>query len=122
MQPAPMMIPRPFRVLVFVLACLTVVWGSLTPTSALPGVTLWDKFEHAGAYLVLAALGAAAFPSRLRRLAVGLFLGGIGVEVAQSLMGLGRQGDPLDALANTAGIALGLGLALAARRLLDARP
>jgi VanZ family protein len=122
MQPAPMMISRPFRILVFVLACLAVVWGSLTPTSALPGVTLWDKFEHAGAYLVLSVLGAAAFPFRFRRLAAGLFLGGVGVEVAQSLMGLGRQGDPVDALANTVGIALGLGLALAARRIFNPRP
>lgn len=116
-----MMIPRPLCITVFVLACLAVTWASLTPSSSLPGVTLWDKVEHAGAYLVLAALGAAAFPSRLRRLAAGLFLGGVGVEVAQSLMGVGRQGDPMDALANSVGIALGLGLALAARRLFLAR-
>lgn len=109
------MIPRPIRIAVFVLACLTVAWASLTPTTALPSVSLWDKAEHGIAYLGLAVIGAWAFSRRLTRLAVGLFLGGVGVEVLQSAMGLGRQGDPADALANTAGITLGLLLALAIR-------
>jgi len=39
------------------------------------------------------------------------------VEVLQSTMGLGRQGDALDAVANSTGIAIGLLIALALRRL-----
>jgi len=111
------MIPRPLRLALFAFACLAVAWASLVPTTALPGVSLWDKAEHAGAYLVLTVLGAAAFPARLTRLTVGLFIGGVGIELLQSLMGLGRQGDPADALANTLGIALGLGVTLAIRAL-----
>ncbi len=111
------MLPRPFRIVIFTLACTVIVWLSLAPTTALPSVTLWDKFEHAGAYLGLALLGAWAFPGRTWPLAGGLFALGVGVEIAQATMGWGRQGDPADALANTIGIALGLLLARGLREL-----
>jgi VanZ family protein len=110
------MVPRPLRIAVFAVACCVIGWLSLAPTTTIPGLfTLWDKIEHAVAYLGLALIGAYAFPRRLTRLAIGLFFGGIGVEILQSTMGLGRQGDPYDALANTIGIATGLMLTLAIR-------
>lgn len=113
-----MVVPAPVRIAVFALACCVIAWLSLSPTEALPqGLTFWDKAEHALAYLALALLGAWAFPGRLGRLAIGLFLAGVGVEILQSTMGLGRQGDPWDAVANSTGIAAGLLIALAARRL-----
>ncbi len=115
------MLPRPLRIAVFVLACLVVGWASLAPSSALPSVTLWDKVEHLTAYFGLAVIGAYAFPRRLTRLAAGLFGGGVGIEIAQSLMGWGRQGDPADALANTFGIALGLLVTLAIRELIKVK-
>lgn len=107
------MIPRPVRVALFAAACLAVLWLSLSRTSVVvvPGVTLWDKAEHAGAYLTLAILGAWALGGARWSLAVGLFAFGVGVEFAQATMGLGRDGDVLDAAANSLGIALGLGLA-----------
>lgn len=111
------MFPRPLRIAAFVLACLVVTWASLTPVTALPSVSLWDKAEHLAAYLGLALIGAAAFPARFTRLAVGLFCGGVAIEVLQSIMGLGRQGDPADVLANTLGLAAGLLAALAIREL-----
>jgi VanZ family protein len=108
------MVPRPLRITAFAVACGVIGWLSLAPT--IPGLfTLWDKIEHAVAYLGLALIGAYAFPQRLTRVATGLFLGGVGVEILQSTMGLGRQGDPADALANTIGIATGLLLALVIR-------
>jgi VanZ family protein len=110
------MVPRPLRIGVFALACAVVGWLSLVPTTTIPGLfTLWDKIEHAAAYLGLTLLGLYAFPQRMARLAIGLVLGGIGVEILQTTMALGRQGDPADALANTLGIATGLLLALAIR-------
>jgi len=115
------MLPPQFRIAVFTLACLVVAWASLAPGSALPTVTLWDKVEHAGAYSALTLLGAFAFPARLTRLAVGLFAGGVGVELLQSQMALGRQGDPADALANTLGIAAGLIATLAVRELIKVK-
>lgn len=115
------MLPRPFRIAVFGLACLFVAWASLVPSSALPSVSLWDKVEHLTAYFGLTVIGAWAFPHRLSRLAAGLFGAGVAIEIAQSLMALGRQGDPADALANTFGIALGLLATLALRALIKVK-
>ncbi len=106
------MIPRPIRLFLFVAACLVILYLSLAPTTAIPQVTLWDKVEHATAYFGLSVLGVWAFHERVRRVVIGLILGGIGVEIAQATMGWGRDGDPLDALANTVGVAAGTGLAL----------
>jgi len=111
-----MFVAAPIRIGLFAVACAVIAWLSLSPSQTLPqGLTFWDKAEHALAYLGLALLGAFAFPGRLGRLAIGLFIGGVGVEILQSTMGLGRQGDALDALANSVGIAVGLSMALAAR-------
>lgn len=113
-----MLVPAPVRIILFALACCVIAWLSLSPVEDLPqGLTFWDKAEHATAYLGLCLLGAWAFPNRLGRLAIGLFLGGVGVEILQSTMGLGRQGDVWDAVANSTGIAAGLLVALAVRRL-----
>ena len=110
--------PHPVRIALFAAACGVIAWLSLSPTETLPqGLTFWDKAEHALAYLGLTVLGAWAFPGRLGRLAIGLFLGGIGVEILQSTMGLGRQGDAFDAVANSTGILIGLLIVSAVRRL-----
>lgn len=110
--------PAPVRIALFAVACGVIAWLSLSPAEDLPqGLTFWDKAEHATAYLGLTLLGGWAFPGRLGRLAAGLFLAGVGVEILQSTMGLGRQGDALDAVANSTGIAVGLAIALAVRGL-----
>ena len=117
------MIPRPLRLVLFIAACATIVWLSLAPAKSLPGVNMSDKLEHAAAYGVLALLGAWAFRARSWRLALGLFALGVGMEIAQSTMGWGRQGDLLDAAANSLGIAIGLGLAhLVGERLMVKSP
>jgi len=105
------MLPRPIRIAVFLAACAVIAWLSISPTTALPSVNLWDKLQHAGAYFGLTLLGAWSFGAGSWRLAVGLLALGVGLEVAQSAMGWGRQGDVLDALANSLGIVLGLGVA-----------
>lgn len=109
------MIPRSLRIAVFVLACGVVTYLSLVPGPALPPVTFWDKAEHMLAYVGLALLGAAAFPFAFTRVAGGLFLYGVAIEGLQALMNLGRQGDPMDVVANSLGIATGLLVALAIR-------
>ena len=93
----------------FVGTYIVVLVASLLPTSALPKVDLSDKVEHVIAYAVLAVLGGKAFPGRPWLLAAALAANGVGVEFLQHAMALGRQGDVLDALANTLGIAAGLG-------------
>ena len=106
--------PTPLRMTLFAGLAGLVVWLSLAPSSGLPGVDGSDKLHHAVAYLALTLGGAWTFPRWRLQLGLGLFATGLIIEVLQSQMGLGRQGDPLDALANTAGILGGLSLAAAA--------
>jgi len=109
---------RAVRLALFSAGCLLVAWLSLMPAEELPPGGLSDKSEHFIAYAALAMLGAWAFPARVLRVAAALAAFGVGVEILQATMGLGRQGDPVDALANTIGVAVGLAL----WRLLRRRP
>ena len=103
---------QPVRLALFALAYASVLAASLAPQATLPSADVSDKVEHFVAYAGLALLGAWAFTRRLRRVTVGLIIGGVGVEVLQATMPFGRQGDVVDALANSLGVALGMGLAL----------
>jgi len=97
-------LPLPLRVGAFAGAVAVLLWLSLAPTDELPPITFWDKAEHALAYVVLTGLGLLLFPGRIRDLVMGILALGIGIEVAQSLMGLGRQGDWHDVVADSLGI------------------
>ena len=85
---------------------------SLTPSTALPAIDMWDKLEHVLAYLALAVSGAIAFPGRrpLARLGLGLLILGCFLEAMQTFVP-GRVGAVDDAIANAIGIGLGLALA-----------
>jgi VanZ family protein len=110
-------IPRPVRFSAFALVVGVILWLSLAPQEEIPGSTLiWDKASHAGAYAILTLAGLLL--STHRRLVVVLAIWAlvVGIEVMQSLMDLGRQGDWRDALANTVGIVAGVGLWALARR------
>lgn len=92
----------------FVLCLLAILFLSLAPADATPAPFLWgDKVRHALAYFVLTGLGLLAFGPRPVLLLAILSLGA-GVEIAQALMGLGREGDLLDLLANLSGEAAAL--------------
>ncbi len=98
----------------WVLVLSVVVIGSLVPAHDLPDLQVSDKFEHFGAYAVLAAGAVQLFARRLSWgfVCVLLVLMGIGLEYLQALMGLGRMLDRQDALANTIGVLGGLATAL----------
>lgn len=112
------LVPHVVRFVIFLGAAAYVLWASLAPTRDLPKVSMWDKAEHAIAYFGLAFLGVWALPERRLMIAGALLAFGIGIEFAQANMGMGRMGDPLDALANTIGVTGGLLVALGARALL----
>jgi VanZ family protein len=103
---------QPLRIALFALACTGVLAASLVPVATLPSADVSDKVEHFVAYAGLALLGAWAFTRRLSRVTAGLIAGGVGIEILQATMPFGRQGDAVDALANSLGVALGMGLAL----------
>ncbi|MDO8900501.1 MAG: hypothetical protein Q7V15_04020 [Phenylobacterium sp.] len=97
----------------FGLCLAAILFLSLAPSDATPAPDLGgDKVRHALAYFVLTGLGLFAFGPRLVLLAA-IFALGAGVEIAQALMGLGRQGDLIDLLANLSGEVLALMMWLA---------
>ncbi len=82
---------------------------SLLPVGYLPAVHLWDKLEHALAYVAMAFWFGCVMVRR-DILWVGLALlafGGL-IELLQGWMGMGRSTDLFDLVADGVGILLGL--------------
>ena len=95
-----------------VLIALAVAVTSLLPPADLPNVQVWDKFEHAFAFFVLAAwFGGVLRPDRYWWLALALVAFGVGIEIAQGAMGVGRTADLRDVFADATGIVIGAALA-----------
>ena len=109
--------------LAFLVAFLGVTAASLMPGDYIPKVDIWDKWLHLGPYAVLAFLAVPAFPARdaVWWIAAGLGVWGALIELAQVLVP-GRWGaDWLDATMNVVGIAFGLILAHAVKRVWQQR-
>lgn len=112
----PANLPRPLRLGLYAGVVAVLLWLCLTPSANLPTIDLWDKIEHALAWIVLTGMGLALSPRRPRAIVAFAFALGAFVEVAQSLMGQGRQGDLLDLLADAIGIAAATALYAFSRR------
>ena len=83
----------------------------LLPHTELPPVPRnGDKVEHALAFFVLAAAAVQLFatPRALLRAGAWLLLLGVGIEFAQGTFTPDRSADPLDVVADSVGILLGL--------------
>lgn len=96
-----------------VLLVAGVLYASLAPLS-LPAdlPTHFDKLQHALAYVCLTVwfTGFATRP-RYWRVALALTAFGLAVELLQSSLPFGRQGDPLDLVSNVGGIGAGIAIA-----------
>ncbi len=101
----PYRLPRPLRLALYALATAILLYLTLAPGRYLPKVNLWDKEEHAIAWLVLTATGLILSPNRPRAIATYAFGLGVFVEVAQWAMGFGRDADWHDVAADSLGIA-----------------
>ena len=100
-----------------VLMTLVVVVVSLVPARELPDINVSDKYEHFTAFAALTLwFGGLVEPRRYPILALLLLALGGAIEVAQGLMGLGRQADVRDLYADGAGIVTGVLLGLAGLR------
>lgn len=110
-------IPRPLRLAVFGGAVAVILYLTLAPSNDVPGSSLiWDKAAHAIAFGLLVIVGLLMSTHRRWAVILGVLGLAVGIEIAQALMPYGRQGDWRDALADTIGIALGVGLWALARR------
>jgi VanZ family protein len=115
-----MLRPLKYRALWFalgILAILAMVTLSLLPGTTGPTYPGFDKLEHITAYVLLTTWFGAMFERRgYALLALLLLLLGIGVELAQGWMAVGRQADWRDLVANSAGIGIGLFLSMRSRQ------
>lgn len=86
-------------------ACLGLAVVTLLPGEYLPPVaqSIWDKAEHAVAFMCLGLLGLWAYPSAAHRVAIGLLAYGAAIELAQAATGW-RTGDWRDWLADAVGV------------------
>ncbi len=111
------MIPLRYRRLWLALSVALVgaiLYSSLAPSLALPVPDGFDKVEHFTAYCGLALWFTGLYPrARYWQVVIGLLALGLGVEIAQGAMQLGRSAEALDMAANAAGVGAGLLLALA---------
>ena len=97
-----------FKILTFV-ALTVILVMSLRPSVSMGSVPHMDKLVHLGAYGFLAGLIRLGWPKLwggLIFLALAIF--GIGIELAQHFMAVGRTGSLADTLANMLGAALAL--------------
>lgn len=110
-------LPRPIRIALYAVATGVVLYLCLAPTEAVPAEGLvWDKAEHALAWMVLTGAGLALSPRRPRAIMLFCLGLGAGVEVLQATMGFGRDGDWRDFVADSIGVAAAVPVWLGLRR------
>lgn len=101
-------------------ATLILVHESLMPTGPSSSLNHFDKVMHFLSYFVLTGLWAIACGGRsLIKIALIIATMGIGLEIAQHVMELGRTGSIWDALANFAGCVFAV---IAVKTLIGADP
>jgi VanZ family protein len=96
---------------------LFILYATLAPSRYVPNLHLWDKLEHATAFFGMTFW----FGGLVRRRSfwlLGLVMSAFGaaIEVAQGTMGLGRDMDIHDWIADSIGVLLALGLLLCVPR------
>ena len=92
------------------LAVLGTLVVCLIPPPPIPLPENSDKVEHFLAYFLLAASAVQIYQRRAALIwaAVGLVALGIGIEFAQGALTVNRMADPMDALANSVGVVVGM--------------
>lgn len=97
-----------FKCLTFAALGVVIVM-SLRPSVSVGGVQHMDKVLHLGAYAVLSGLARLGWLKLWGGLIfIGLASVGVGIEIAQHAMNLGRTGSIADIAANLIGAALPL--------------
>ena len=90
---------------------LFILYSTLAPSRYVPDLHIWDKLEHATAFFGMTFWFGGLTPRR-RFWLLGVVMSAFGaaIEVAQGTMGLGRDMDIHDWIADTCGILVALAL------------
>lgn len=111
--------PPAFRLAMYVLVAATVAIALIPTTPTPPPFPHIDKIQHFAIFTMLAVLARLGFPDAPARLILErLAFLGAGIEVLQTIPLIERSSDVVDWLADLAGVAVGLGLALPIAHLL----
>ncbi|WP_449467739.1 VanZ family protein [Stenotrophomonas humi] len=99
-----------FWLLLWCTAVLAVIVVCLIPPPPLALPQNSDKIEHFLAYFLLAGSAVQLFATRraLWCVALGLVVMGVGIEWLQGALTETRMADPMDALANSIGVLVGM--------------
>ncbi|MBO9377333.1 hypothetical protein GG804_11195 [Sphingomonas histidinilytica] len=109
---------RRFKSPVFWMTLLVVYGLAIMPADQAPSLGAGDKVNHIAAFFVLTLLGRTAYRSVAAwRLATGLSLFGILIELTQAIPALRRDASAWDWVADSAAILVALGAALIVERL-----
>jgi VanZ family protein len=111
----PSRLPQSVRLALYAAAVCVLLYLCLAPTDSLPQPGIGDKWEHAVAWFVLAALGLLLSPWRPRAIAVFSLALAVGIELLQATIGFGRHGDWRDLVADALGVGAAFALAGALR-------
>lgn len=88
---------------------LFIAVSCLEPAKYVLELHLWDKAEHALAFCGMSVwFGGLVRRSRYPVIALAMLLFGGGIEIAQGVMGLGRDADILDLVADAIGITVAM--------------
>jgi VanZ family protein len=92
----------------------------LMPSYAVPkAFDFYDKAQHGLMFTALTLAGLLAYPQRVTMVVSGLVVYGGLMEVLQSTLTTTRHGDWVDWLADSVGIAVGLGVYLLGQKFLN---
>ncbi|WP_095510686.1 VanZ family protein [Rubrivirga marina] len=91
-----------------VLAACSIPAAELTPPEYLPFA--FDKWVHAGMFLVFGVLWMQAAPHRAWAVFAAGVAFGVGIEIWQGLLPIDRMPDALDAAADVVGLMVGIPL------------
>lgn len=93
---------------VFWVSCIITIVMMLIPSHSIPKeLHIWDKIQHALTFFVLMFTGGIAYSKHSKLLGVGLVIYGTAIEVLQEYFTATRNGDPMDAVADTVGVVIG---------------
>lgn len=102
---------------IFVCCIVFTTIMALIPIEDVPNpFNLWDKTQHALAFVVLTITGCLAYPQKTKVVYIGLILYGASIEIMQSTLTITRIGEISDLLADSVGVGIGFIIYLLVRK------